>query len=117
MDAERAVEREAPHLLVLGPGATDRDGTPDLVRRLRARCPELLILAVGAHDAAAPAVAVLQAGAADYVVLTAGADAGELRRAIDRLPTRERAGPRRAPRRAQDATIGLVGSSGAVEQV
>jgi len=116
-DAERAVEREAPHLLVLGPAATDADGATDLLRRLRTRHPGLLVLAVSARDAAAPAVAAVQAGAADYLVLPNSEDVAELRHAIERLLTPERAGPRRAPRRVQDAAMGLIGSSTAVEQV
>src|SRR6266566_2446442 len=80
----RAVAEAAPALTVVGPGLADADGGSELVRVLCAEHPELAVLVVSTHDLAAPAVAALRAGAADYVVLGHGDDLAALGRAAAR---------------------------------
>ena len=63
-DAEATIRRESPAIVVLGPAVTDGAEAIELVRRLQTRHPEIAVLMVSARDAAAPAVAALQAGAA-----------------------------------------------------
>ena len=118
-DPDRAVGRTDPALVVVGPGFADRAGGFDAVRRLAGARPDLPVVVVSARDAAAPAIAALRAGVADYVVL-AGADGmDEVARAVGRLTTT--ATPRRAPvatgRRAGDVLAGLVGRSPAMAHV
>jgi DNA-binding NtrC family response regulator len=115
-DLERAVERDAPGVLVLGPAAADGEGLVELMGRLRARHPDVAVLVVSARDAAAPAVAALRAGATDYVVANDGDD-DRIRRAIARLAGVEPSASRRPPRRGSESVIGLVGGSAAIEQV
>jgi DNA-binding NtrC family response regulator len=110
---------EAPtDVLVVGPG-----GSADvaaLVRTLRGRHPDVAVLAVGVHDAAAPAVAALHAGAADYVAMSAGDDGDGVARALARLAPAEVRAARRpalAAREPSGALAGLVGRSTAIEQV
>src|SRR6266446_7044010 len=93
----RAVAEAAPALTVVGPGLADADGGGELVRALCSDHPELAVLVVSTRDLAAPAVAALRAGAADYVVLGHGDDL--------------------AARAAPDALAGLVGRSPAMQQV
>src|SRR6266581_362157 len=87
----------------------------------RALCsdhPELAVLVVSTRDLAAPAVAALRAGAADYVVLGQGDDLAALGRAAARLVRRDgHRPPRPAGRAAPDALAGLVGRSPAMQQV
>src|SRR6266581_4111878 len=74
----RAVAEAAPALAVVGPGLADADGGGELVRALCSDHPELAVLVVSTRDLAAPAVAALRAGAADYVVLGQGDDLAAL---------------------------------------
>src|SRR5438132_8118384 len=114
----RAVAEAAPALTVVGPGLADADGGGELVRVLCAEHPELAVLVVSTHDLAAPAVAALRAGAADYVVLGHGDDLAALGRAAARLVRRDGPRPPRpAARAAPDALAGLVGRSPAMQQV
>src|SRR5438094_2257364 len=114
----RAVAEAAPALTVVGPGLADADGGSELVRVLCAEHPELAVLVVSTHDLAAPAVAALRAGAADYVVLADGDDLVALGRAAARLVCRDgHRPPRPAGRAAPDALAGLVGRSPAIQQV
>src|SRR5256712_6009136 len=114
----RAVEEAAPALTVVGPGLADADGGGELVRVLCAEHPELAVLVVSTHDLAAPAVAALRAGAADYVVLGHGDDLAALGRAAARLVGRDRhRPPRPAGRAAPDALGGLIGCGPAMQQV
>src|SRR3989449_6733644 len=114
----RAVAEAAPALTVVGPGLADADGGSELVRVLCAEHPELAVLVVSTHDLAAPAVAALRAGAADYVVLGHGDDLAKLGRAAARLVRRDgHRPPRPAARAAPDALAGLVGRSPAMQQV
>src|SRR5438445_21701 len=112
----RAVAETAPALAVVGPGLADGDGGGELVRVLCAEHPELAVLVVSTHDLAAPAVAALRAGAADYVVLGHGDDLAPLGRAAARrsrhaLPRRGR-GPRaRAPGEAPARRAGPRGAA------
>src|SRR6266404_3438712 len=112
----RAVAEAAPALTVVGPGLADAGS--ELVRVLCAEHPELAVLVVSTHDLAAPAVAALRAGAADYVVLGHGDDLAALGRAAARLVRRDgHRPPRPAARAAPDALAGLVGRSPAMLQV
>src|SRR3989454_5044972 len=114
----RAVAETAPALAVVGPGLADGDGGGELVRVLCAEHPELAVLVVSTHDLAAPAVAALRAGAADYVVLGHGDDLAALGRAAARLVCRDgHRPPRPAGRAAPDALAGLVGRSPAMQQL
>src|SRR5438067_9883270 len=115
----RAVAEAAPALTVVGPGLADGDGGGELVRALCSDHPELAVLVVSARDLAAPAVAALRAGAADYVVLGQGDDdLAALGRAAARLLRRDgHRPPRPAGRAAPDALAGLVGRSPAMQQV
>jgi DNA-binding NtrC family response regulator len=114
----RAVAEVAPALAVVGPGLADGDGGAEVVRVLRAEHPELAVLVVSTRDAAAPAVAALRAGAADYVVLGHGDDGDAVGRAALRLARRDGHRPSRpAGRAAPDALAGLVGRSAAMQQV
>jgi len=114
----RAVAEAAPALTVLGPGLADGDGGGELVRALCSDHPELAVLVVSTRDLAAPAVAALRAGAADYVVLGQGDDLAALGRAAARLVRRDgHRPPRPAGRTAPDALAGLVGRSSAMQQV
>src|SRR5216110_2702272 len=116
--AARAVADAAPALTVVGPGLADADGGGELVRALCADHPELAVLVVSTRDLAAPAVAALRAGAADYVVLADGDDLAALGRAAARLVCRDgHRPPRPAGRAAPDALAGLVGRSPAIQQV
>src|SRR5206468_10361460 len=88
--AARAVAEAAPALAVVGPGLADADGGGELVRALCSDHPELAVLVVSTRDLAAPAVAALRAGAADYVVLGQGDDdLAALGRAAARLLRRD----------------------------
>src|SRR5438046_8724559 len=115
----RAVAEAAPALTVVGPGLADGDGGGELVRALCSDHPELAVLVVSARDLAAPAVAALRAGVADYVVLGQGDDdLAALGRAAARLLRRDgHRPPRPAGRAAPDALAGLVGRSPAMQQV
>src|SRR5437762_5075822 len=115
----RAVAEAAPALTVVGPGLADGDGGGELVRALCSDHPELAVLVVSTRDLAAPAVAALRAGAADYVVLGQGDDdLAALGRAAARLLRRDgHRPPRPAGRTAPDALAGLVGRSPAMQQV
>src|SRR5947199_2971477 len=115
----RAVAEAAPALTVVGPGLADGDGGGELVRVLCAEHPELAVLVVSTRDLAAPAVAALRAGAADYVVVLAdGDDLAALGRAAARLVCRDgHRPPRPAGRAAPAALAGLVGRSPAMQQV
>ncbi len=114
----RAVAETAPALAVVGPGLVDGDGGGELVRALCADHPELAVLVVSTRDLAAPAVAALRAGAADYVVLAEGDDLAALGRAAARLLCRDgHRPPRPVGRAAPDALAGLVGRSPAMLQV
>src|SRR5213078_3037336 len=115
----RAVAETAPALAVVGPGLVDGDGGGELVRALCADHPELAVLVVSTRDLAAPAVAALRAGAADYVVVLAdGDDLAALGRAAARLVCRDgHRPPRPAGRAAPDALAGLVGRSPVMQQV
>src|SRR5438477_7679637 len=116
--AARAVAEAAPALAVVGPGLADADGGGELVRVLCSDHPELAVLVVSTRDLAAPAVAALRAGAADYVVLADGDDLAALGRAAARLVCRDgHRPPRPAGRAAPDALAGLVGRSPAIQQV
>src|SRR5438094_5899128 len=113
-----AVAEAAPALTVVGPGLADADGGSELVRVLCTEHPELAVLVVSTRDLAAPAVAALRAGAADYVVLGHGDDLAALGRAAARLLRRDgHRPPRPAGRAAPDALAGLVGRSPAMQQV
>ncbi|TMB04931.1 MAG: response regulator, partial [Deltaproteobacteria bacterium] len=108
----RAVAEAPPALTVVGPGLADADGGGELVRALCSDHPELAVLVVSTRDLAAPAVAALRAGAADYVVLGQGDDLAALGRAAARLVRRDgHRPPRPAGRAAPDALAGLVGRS------
>src|SRR3989454_10100321 len=114
----RAVAETAPALAVVGPGLADGDGGGELVRVLCAEHPELAVLVVSTHDLAAPAVAALRAGAADYVVLADGEDLAALGRAAAGLVGGDGPRPPRpAGRAAPDALAGLVGRSPVMQQV
>src|SRR5438093_4524078 len=115
----RAVAEAPPALTVVGPGLADADGGGELVRALCSDHPELAVLVVSTRDLAAPAVAALRAGAADYVVLGQGDDdLAALGRAAARLLRRDgHRPPRPAGRAAPDALAGLVGRSPAMQQV
>src|SRR6184192_1422853 len=114
----RAVAEAAPALAVVGPGLADGDGGAELVRVLCAEHPEVAVVVVSMRDVAAPAVAALRAGAADYVVLRPGDDLAALGRAAARLVRRDgHRPPRPAARAAPDALAGLVGRSPAMQQV
>src|SRR5438876_6317127 len=116
--AGRAVAEAAPALTIVGPGLADADGGSELVRVLCTEHPELAVLVVSTRDLAAPAVAALRAGAADYVVLGQGDDLAALGRAAARLLRRDgHRPPRPAGRAAPDALAGLVGRSPAMQQV
>src|SRR5213083_65692 len=116
--AARAVADAAPALTVVGPGLADADGGGELVRALCSDHPELAVLVVSTRDLAAPAVAALRAGAADYVVLGQGDDLAALGRAAARLLRRDgHRPPRPAGRAAPDALAGLVGRSPVMQQV
>jgi DNA-binding NtrC family response regulator len=100
--------------------AADTGDAATLVRALRERHPDAAVLAVGAHDAAAPAVAALRAGAADYVPLCSGDDGDTVAEAVGRLAPAEVRGIRRpalAAREPAGALAGLVGRSVAIEEV
>ncbi len=118
---ERAIEHAIPDVLVLGPSGADRPDAGDLVRTLAMRRPDLAVLLVSACDAAAPAVAALRAGAADYVVLRDGDGMTAVAHAIARVAARGPGDGRRAPagprRRAGEALADLVGRSAAIERV
>jgi DNA-binding NtrC family response regulator len=118
-DPDRAVARIDPALVILGPGFADRPGGGETLRRLAGARPDLPLVVVSAQDGAAPAVAALRAGVADYVVLAGGDGMDELTRAVARLTTT--GAPRRPPaatgRRTGDALAGLVGRSAAMAQV
>src|SRR5437867_7560940 len=114
----RAVAEAAPALAVVGPGLADGDGGAELVRVLCAEHPEVAVVVVSMRDVAAPAVAALRAGAADYVVLRPGDDLAALGRAAARLVRRDgHRPPRPAGRAAPDALAGLVGRSPAMHPV
>ena len=116
--AERTIAEGGPALVVVGPGAADAEGGGELIRTLVADHPERAVVVVSARDAAAPAVAALRAGVADYIVLGAGGDLDGVARAAARLagPGGRRAA-RAAPSGASDALASLVGQSPAMEQV
>jgi DNA-binding NtrC family response regulator len=119
---DRSTDRERPDLVVLVPGAADGPRTVERVRALAGRHPGLPIVLLSARDAAAPAVAALRAGAADYVVLGDGDGLAELTSAVARLAGREGLPPPRRPasgagRHGGEALAGLVGRSPAMEHV
>ncbi len=111
-DAERAVEHAAPAVVVLGPTAG-----LDVLRALVARRPGLPVVVAAEHDGAGPAVAAMQAGAADYAVLRDGGQ--EVAAALARLaPARDgRHPPRAAGRGATEALAGLIGEGRAMAEV
>src|SRR5436309_4883712 len=114
----RAVAEAAPALVVVGPGLADADGGSEVVRGLCAERPELAVLVVSTRDVAAPAVAALRAGAADYVALGQGDDLAALGRAAARLLRRDgHRPPRPAAAGRGDGLSGLVGPSSAMQQV
>ncbi len=110
------VAEAMPALVVVGPGVADAEGGAELVRALAADHPAVLV--VSTRDAAAPALAALRAGAADYVVLGDGNDPTAVGRAVARLARPDdRRAPRAAARAAPDPLAGLVGRSPAMHQV
>jgi DNA-binding NtrC family response regulator len=116
---EAALADAEPGLVVVGPSVADRPGALDTVRALTAGRPHLAVVVVSTHDAAAPAVAALRAGVADYVVLADGDGMDEVARAVARLtgaPSVRRP-PVAAGRRAGEALAGLVGRSASMAQV
>jgi two-component system NtrC family response regulator len=84
---------------------------------LRTRWPEARLLVVGAQDAAAPAVAALQAGASHYLVLRDGGDPRELLDAMSRVARPARRASTAGERGATESLTGLIGSSAAMQQV
>jgi len=117
-DPEAAVAGTAPGVVVLGPAIADRTEAPEVVRSLHGRRPGLAIVLVSARDAAAPAVAALQAGAADYLVLCDGDDGSGLVRSLARLASPAHRPALAAGRAAGgEALAGLVGQSAAIQQV
>jgi len=111
-----SVAEAMPALVVVGPGVADAEGGAELVRALAADHPAVLV--VSARDAAAPALAALRAGAADYVVLDDGNDLTAVGDAVARLARPDdRRPPRAAARAAADPLAGLVGRSPAMHQV
>ena len=63
----RVVHEVRPDVLLLGPGLIDAGGGADVLRTIRAQHPVLPVLAVSADAAAPTAVAVMKAGATDWV--------------------------------------------------
>jgi transcriptional regulator with PAS, ATPase and Fis domain len=99
-------------LIVLAPACVARDDVLALVQSIRRRCAHVAILAVGRDDRAALAVALLKAGASDYVV--AGSD--ELPDVLSAFVAPTPPGPR--GRSTTDHPIdGLVGRSRAMAEV
>jgi DNA-binding NtrC family response regulator len=118
-DATCVLEDAPADLVVVGADLRDGSDAAALVRALRARHPDVALLAVGAHDAAAPAVAALKAGAADYVALRDD-DGDGVARAVGALVPAEARSVRRpalAAREPSGALAGLIGRSAAIEQV
>jgi two-component system NtrC family response regulator len=88
-------------LIVVGPGVADPVA---VVRRVRDRVSSVPVVVVSDRDQTATAVAVMKAGASDWMLR---ADCAErLPRLVERAPTR-----------APDALCGLVGTSPSMEQV
>jgi DNA-binding NarL/FixJ family response regulator len=77
-------DEPAPAVVLLHVRGDDPTGCAT-VAALRARWPEARLLVVSAQDAAAPAVAALQAGASHYLVLRDGGDPSELRDAMSHV--------------------------------
>ncbi|TMB15522.1 MAG: sigma-54-dependent Fis family transcriptional regulator [Deltaproteobacteria bacterium] len=116
--ADPATEQSPAGLVMLGPGTIDRPGALDVVRAARARRPTVPLLVVSAQDGAAHAVAAMKAGATDYVVLDGDAD--EVADAVACLLRAAPIGGRRPPRAATAAGEplgGLIGRSGAMDEV
>jgi len=95
-------------VVVLGPASVASDGVLELVARLRRASATVPVLAVGADDRAALAVALLKAGATDYAVAGTDELVAALRALVadpPALDTRDRPIP------------GLVGRSRAIAEV
>jgi DNA-binding NtrC family response regulator len=110
-EVARAVDETAPSVIVLGPSVCDR---PDAVERLRALAaarPGVPLLAVSERDAAAAAVDLMKAGAADFVVLRRG---DEVLAALCGLGADE---PPAGGGPVPEALAGLIGGSRAMEEV
>jgi len=97
-------------VMVVGPGVPS---AVDVVRAVCARRPDAVAVVVGREDRAADAVAVMKAGAADYIALGDGlADA--LTGALALLGRGE---PPTRPIGAEEPLAGLVGASRVMEHV
>ncbi len=94
-----------PALIVLASGAV----TTDVVRRLRDRLPAAAIVVVSDRDHTAAAVALMRAGASDWMLRSECPE--RLATLVERHPVE------RAAARPPDALAGLVGTSASMEQV
>jgi DNA-binding NtrC family response regulator len=115
----RVVHEVRPDVLLLGPGLIDAGGAASALRAIRGQHPTLPVLAVSDGAATTTAVAVMKAGATDWVDGAGVLDA--LPALLRELPA-ERRGAARAPMRPEgDGATGpsprLIGRSGALEQV
>jgi DNA-binding NtrC family response regulator len=107
-DADGVERIDGADVVVLAPACVARDDVVGIVQAIRRRCGDVLILAVGREDRAALAVALLKAGAYDYVV-SGSDDLPEVLRALIAPPAQ------RAP--ADQPIAGLVGASRAMAEV
>jgi len=64
--AMEQIERQAPDLVLLDVNLPDKSGL-ELVKDLRAICPQLIILAISMHDESLYAERMLRAGASGYI--------------------------------------------------
>ena len=104
---------DAADLIVLAPACVARDDVLALVQSIRRRCAHAALLAVGRDDRAALAVALLKAGASDYVV--AGSD--DLPDVLRTLVAPAPPGRGRPQDRPDHPIDGLVGPSRALAEV
>jgi len=116
-DEARVLGDRPPSLVVLGPGTADRSDALERLRAVLALAPPPVVVMVSACDAAAPAVAALRAGAADYIALGRNGGMDDVAHALGRLGG-ERSG-RHPPttHRPADSLAGLVGQSAAMARV
>jgi DNA-binding NtrC family response regulator len=114
---EPPASEPAPAVVLVRPRASDGPGGCELVATLRSRWPESRLLVVSACDAATPAVAALHAGASDYLVLRDGDDGAELVDAMARVARPARRAGAANGRAPGEGLAGLVGASGAMQQV